>query len=632
MTNKTARAAVPEMRQETQFTCVAASISACLQALDKPFTERDVNRVLGAEPLRGARWEEALATIQYFGCRGHLVIPATLAMVREWTDDGKPVIIAWNPEGRPWSHASVIFDVTDDIVKVMDPNIPDPSISVREISHAEFYKTWNEPMGDSMVVRRPALMVEVEVGGDGRQVRASAKTSAGYHDPELGDVYPNEIDHGYERPIAGGSDVMQKLQKEFLIEQGEAPLPESAKRVASSLIQPLSLQPDYGSDAMSKGLNIDEFAANLTLASDRPDWEGLSTEDFAARLAGCEDCGGHASEDEDSEPAGIVARFKDHAQWAKWFENQPKEFQDKWMAENAKYKDKFKKKAESGLPGDSNPEEELAPDAEMMARFPEGEPADPTKNMSEEDKKKWLAEKEKHKDEFKAASSRERTTWDKEAGKDKGPGVPDGTGPRKDDPECPKNKADKEAARAPSGLYGFTKAIQGDCEASIRKLERRAASLARNAWQKDEETARFLTLHAKRAKSVPARLLVAAMKQLGPKVASSLEADKTARDYSHGLYGFRTKTARLGLTACSALREHAGHISYDLHSRRASLYEPITGFFTQHKKATRCNYSRMLLAGYPDMAKAASEEPDDGHAKEATTPPSSVKGWLEWEE
>jgi len=168
-----ARAAVPEIRQESQFTCVAASIAACLQALDKPFNERDVNRVLGAEPLRGARWEEALATIQYFGCRGTLVTPSTLAMVREWTDAGKPVIIAWNPEGRPWSHASVIFDVTDDNVKIMDPNIPDPSTSVREVPHADFYKTWGEPMGDLLIVRRPALMVDVEVDGQGRQVRAS---------------------------------------------------------------------------------------------------------------------------------------------------------------------------------------------------------------------------------------------------------------------------------------------------------------------------------------------------------------------------------------------------------------------------------------------------------------------------
>lgn len=40
-------------------------------------------------------------------------------------------------------------------------------------------------------------------------------------------------------------------------------------------------------------------------------------------------------------------------------------------------------------------------DEEKSSRFEEGKPADPTKNMSPEDKKKWKAQKEQHKDEFK---------------------------------------------------------------------------------------------------------------------------------------------------------------------------------------------------------------------------------------
>ena len=40
---------------------------------------------------------------------------------------------------------------------------------------------------------------------------------------------------------------------------------------------------------------------------------------------------------------------------------------------------------------------------EQLARFEEGKPADPTKNMSPEDAAKWKAENEKHKDKFKAA-------------------------------------------------------------------------------------------------------------------------------------------------------------------------------------------------------------------------------------
>lgn len=47
----------------------------------------------------------------------------------------------------------------------------------------------------------------------------------------------------------------------------------------------------------------------------------------------------------------------------------------------------------------------LASDDDKKSRFEEGKPADPTKNMSPEDKKKWEAANEKHKDKFKSAAS-----------------------------------------------------------------------------------------------------------------------------------------------------------------------------------------------------------------------------------
>jgi len=83
--------------------------------------------------------------------------------------------------------------------------------------------------------------------------------------------------------------------------------------------------------------------------------------------------------------------------------------------------------------------------------------------------------------------------------------------------------ADKEA-KAAGGLYGYTKKVQADCEASTRKLSRKAASLARAAWNKDPRVASFLQTHAKRGKSRSASLLVAALKDIGPKVASDMTA------------------------------------------------------------------------------------------------------------
>ena len=81
----------------------------------------------------------------------------------------------------------------------------------------------------------------------------------------------------------------------------------------------------------------------------------------------------------------------------------------------------------------------------------------------------------------------------------------------------------RQAAQA-SGLYGYTKGTQRDVEASVRKAQRRANSIAKVLYARDERSVVFLKAHAKRANSKSARLILAAMKNIGPRVAS----DKTA--------------------------------------------------------------------------------------------------------
>ena len=178
---KTAAANLKPVRQRTQFTCMASSMSMCLGALGLQDCDEDtVNRVMGAAPMRGAAWEQALATAQHYGVRATLTVPATLSQVKAWTDAGKPVMIGWNPEGREWSHASVIFDVQPCpvhgfMVHVADPNCPDPEQTVRIVPKNEFYAKWYEKF-PAYLVRRPALMLEREVTPEGRQVIASMKT------------------------------------------------------------------------------------------------------------------------------------------------------------------------------------------------------------------------------------------------------------------------------------------------------------------------------------------------------------------------------------------------------------------------------------------------------------------------
>jgi hypothetical protein len=98
----------------------------------------------------------------------------------------------------------------------------------------------------------------------------------------------------------------------------------------------------------------------------------------------------------------------------------------------------------------------------------------------------------------------------------------------------------EKAARrveAASGLYGYTKRTQHDVEASIRKAQVQAAKIASFLVEKDDQSIPFLKAHAKRARSTSARLLLAAMKSMGPKVAAKVASgDRTMTASQESLY------------------------------------------------------------------------------------------------
>jgi len=171
-----AKADVNPVRQRTQYTCMATSLTMCLQALGRKELDEDtVNKIMGAAPMQGAAWENVIAASQHFGFRTVLVTPCTVPQLKEWTDKGIPVMIAWNPEGRDWSHASVVFDVdADGNVSVADPNMPDPEETVRVVPKDEFYHKWFEKWPDYLV-RRPACAVMTEITPDGKQVTATIR-------------------------------------------------------------------------------------------------------------------------------------------------------------------------------------------------------------------------------------------------------------------------------------------------------------------------------------------------------------------------------------------------------------------------------------------------------------------------
>jgi hypothetical protein len=238
----------------------------CLRAngvSEKETTPELVNEVMGALPMHGASWEQALACAQHYGMRATLVVPSTIRQIKDWTDRGIPVMIAWNPEGREWSHASVVFDVDDDLnVYVADSNIPDPDETVRVVTKDEFYHAWAEKY-PHYLVRRPAMAVEREITVEGRQV--VAKKLAPIKIPRLPPT--NEAGKALSQRSQGGTH----HNRDYDAAKGRNRKDKHKKQWddrEATANQSLSLRPDYGTgDSLGNRLDQAREALVAKVAS-----------------------------------------------------------------------------------------------------------------------------------------------------------------------------------------------------------------------------------------------------------------------------------------------------------------------------------------------------------------------------
>lgn len=145
---------------------------------------------------------------------------------------------------------------------------------------------------------------------------------------------------------------------------------------------------------------------------------------------------------------------------------------------------------------------------------------------------------------------------------------------------------------AGSGLYGHTMGVQKAVEGALRKLMRETSKIAQAAMHKDSDVASFLQSHATKESSRAAKVLLAAIKASLPKIAAT-----------KGLYGYRPKTAELGMQSCVKVRLCAGEITQSLHARRPEQAEIIRSFLEQHEQvgpADEALYAGIMLASYPD--------------------------------
>ena len=465
--------------------------------------EDTVNEVMGASPLRGASWEDALACAQYFGCRGTLVSPCTLKQVKEWTDAKIPVLIAWNPEGRPWSHASLIFDVDSDTVYVADSNIPNPDETVRETPIEEFYKKWFENRGDYLV-RRPAMAIEREITADGKPTMSS-KTAALKNAAmaKIGDIVQlstREYSQTLAQPLRTRRDygAQESNMHSFPFSLLSPAAYKSALETTSS-----EDSDKEGKFEKGKSVPVEKLPEELqeNVKNPPPEVKDLK-EEMKEKAAGISEALGS------NPPVLLTASdYEEELKIGKFEKGKSMTIDEVAAVVGPEFKEMNVNPPDSVVKvrEDMQKSASLSEETDKDSKFEEGKPADPTKNMSAGDAKEWERQNEKHKDEFKTST-------------------------------------DKEAA---SGLYGATKDTEKCCQGGVKKLKTAAFKLAKEIYGKDEETPQFLTEHGKRTGSKTAKMLTAAMKEIGPSAALS----KTAAGRA-GLYGFKERTAKIDLDAC----------------------------------------------------------------------------------
>ena len=196
--------------------------------------------------------------------------------------------------------------------------------------------------------------------------------------------------------------------------------------------------------------------------------------------------------------------------------------------------------------------------------------------------------------------------------------------------------AEREARRG-GGLYGYPKAIQSSCEGATRRLVRKAATVVIKAAKRDRHVLAFLETHAGRGGSMTARMLLAAYRDSMPRLpampqlptsryGSEIDLVKEAGRARLGLYGYPAKTAKLGLTSCTLVREAAGVIAAEMHRRRADMYVKITGFLGEHGKTGGDVASDLILRSYPERGFKFRRR---RAAVEGT--PTTVDEWLIWD-
>jgi hypothetical protein len=149
--------AVPDVRQDTDYSCGASALQAVLAYWGVDVRESALVKALRSDPKNGTRPEEIIRVARNYGLRAEMREEISIADLRQAWQNEIPVIVdiqAWpdNPKTKPiwendWEdgHYVVVIGIDDRNIYVEDPSLLG---SRGVISQVEFLKRWHDYEGE----------------------------------------------------------------------------------------------------------------------------------------------------------------------------------------------------------------------------------------------------------------------------------------------------------------------------------------------------------------------------------------------------------------------------------------------------------------------------------------------------
>lgn len=144
--------------RETKGLCGPASLKILLAHYGKDVAEQELKNLSNANPETGTDHDGLMKAAKALGFKPTEKDNATLENLRQYVDNGVPVIVGWwsGEMDEAGDHYSVVYEVTDQTVSMVDPQL---GTGITTFYKDDFDQRWYDFDGPENVKVNHWLMV-----------------------------------------------------------------------------------------------------------------------------------------------------------------------------------------------------------------------------------------------------------------------------------------------------------------------------------------------------------------------------------------------------------------------------------------------------------------------------------------